>query len=68
MPRDRRERATTAEWERYYARAEQLRSVTGDPLRRHLARVTARERAWLAGASLLFVLILGAFWMLAIQP
>ncbi|MFL5304580.1 MAG: hypothetical protein ACJ8F1_05175 [Polyangia bacterium] len=63
-----RDRASTEEWERYYQRAERIRAVAGDPFRRHVARVAARERAWMAACGVLLVTFIGAFCLLALQP
>lgn len=62
-----RERATAAEWERYYARAAQVRSTTGDPFWRHAARLAARERALMIGSAALMLAAIAAFVLLAIQ-
>ena len=62
-----RERASSGEWDSYYQRAEQIRAIAGDPFRKHLERVALRERAWLAGATLLLVTAVGAFLLLAVQ-
>jgi len=63
-----RERATAAEWERYYRRAERVRSVCGDPFRQHLARLAARERALLMAFTVFMLIAIAAFLMLAAQP
>jgi hypothetical protein len=51
-----RERATNAEWNAYYERAAQIRTVRGDPFRKHVRRKTLQ--GWLVlGASALFMLV-----------
>ena len=64
MPRD---KASTAEWDSYYRRADRARAVAGDPFRRHLERVAARERLFMAGAVLALLAAVGAFVLLATQ-
>jgi len=63
-----RERATAAEWERYYQRAARLRAVAGDPFRRQRARRVARERALMVAFSAFLLIAVTAFLALAAQP
>jgi hypothetical protein len=62
-----RERATAAEWERYYQRAERARAMTGDPFREHQARLAARERALMMAFTVFMMVAVAAFMVLAGQ-
>lgn len=62
-----REKATSADWQRYYERADRFRAVQGDPLRRYIARLAARERALMIGSAALMLVTVAAFLLLAAQ-
>jgi type II secretory pathway component PulM len=59
--------ATSEVWIAYYARADRIRSVVGDPLRRHIARITFRERLFLAGSGLFLLVVAIAFGALTLR-
>ncbi len=59
-----RKRATNDEWRVYYARADQLRGVTGDPFKRHLEREALRERIWFGGSTLFVMALVTVFYLL----
>jgi hypothetical protein len=52
---------TSEDWIAYYARADRIRSVVGDPLKRHIARITLKERLLLTGSALLLLAVAAAF-------
>ena len=54
-------RATNEEWRVYYERADELRAVVGDPLKRHLKREALRERILMIGSVLFVLATIGAF-------
>jgi hypothetical protein len=62
-----RNRATAAEWERYYQRADRVRSIAGDPFRRHAHRMASRERALMVLSALFLLTSIAAFFLLAVQ-
>jgi hypothetical protein len=54
--------ATTGEWGKYYATAEQKRQLAGgDPLKRHLKRYILRQRCLFAGSSVLLLALMTTF-------
>ena len=57
-------RATKAEWDNYYERADELRAVTGDPFKRHIRRETVRERIFMIGSTLFVVALVSVFYLL----
>ena len=59
-----RSKATEDEWRVYYARADELRAVVGDPFRRHIARESLRERVLIVGSTLLVLGLAAAFFLL----
>jgi hypothetical protein len=59
-----RTRATEDEWRVYYARADELRAVNGDPFRRHIERETLRERVLIIGSTVLVLALAAAFFVL----
>jgi type II secretory pathway component PulM len=60
-----RAKATEDEWRVYYARADEMRTRVGDPLQRHIARETSRERLLLIGSSVFVLsLVSTAFYLL----
>jgi type II secretory pathway component PulM len=62
-----RERATSAEWSAYYERAARIRSLTGDPLKRHIRRITIRERTILIASVLFMLMAVVAFGLLTLH-
>jgi hypothetical protein len=62
-----RTRATSREWRSYYERADRLRAVIGDPFKRHVARVKARERLLLIATGMFIAVATAAFGVLALR-
>jgi type II secretory pathway component PulM len=58
---------TSEDWIAYYARADRIRSVVGDPLKRHIARITFKERLVLAGSGLFLLVAATAFGALTLR-
>jgi hypothetical protein len=52
---------TSDEWRVYYARADQVRAVVGDPFKRHILREALRERILLVGATVLVMGLVTVF-------
>ena len=59
-----RTRATEEEWRVYYARADEVRAVVGDPFRRHIERESLRERVLILGSTVLVLGLAAAFFLL----
>jgi hypothetical protein len=58
---------TSDDWSAYYARADRIRSVVGDPLKRHIARKTFKERLFLAASGLFLLVAATAFGALTLR-
>ena len=58
---------TSEDWIAYYARADRIRAAVGDPLKRHIARITFRERMLLAGSGLFLLAAATAFGALTLR-
>lgn len=61
-----RTRATSREWSSYYERADRLRAVMGDPFKKHVERIKARERMVLIATGLFIAVATVAFGVLAL--
>jgi hypothetical protein len=59
-----RNRATEDEWRVYYARADEVRALVGDPFRRHIQRETVRERVLILASTVLVLGLAAAFFLL----
>lgn len=59
--------ATSDVWIAYYEQAARIRSVVGDPLKRHIERIRSRERLFLVGSGLFLLLATTAFGALAMR-
>jgi hypothetical protein len=62
-----RERATSAEWDAYYGRAAQIRSLTDDPFRKYVRRKTLQERIVLAASAIFMLVAVVAFGFLTMR-
>jgi hypothetical protein len=62
-----KDRATSAEWSAYYERADRIRSVVGDPFRKHVRRTALRERVVLAASAVLMLTAVAAFGFLTMR-
>jgi hypothetical protein len=62
-----RTRATSREWRTYYERADRQRAVVGDPFKRHVKRIKARERMLWIATGLFIALATAVFGVLALQ-
>lgn len=59
-----RNRATEDEWRVYYARADRVRAVVGDPFRRHIDRESLRERVLIIASTVVVLGLAAAFFLL----
>jgi hypothetical protein len=62
-----RTRPTSREWRSYYERSDRRRAIVGDPFKKHVDRIKARERMFFIATGLFFALAIVAFGVLARQ-